>query len=298
MREEIRVDPKAHPLLGVGDMLAKVGNLELSKHSYRRTLTSPSATEAHKKEAEEKMAVIDKQMRQVARKLVDFNVVVKKTKDLEISPNMVEMPMSSTDYKNLKEDIGERGIQIPLAIDKEGKVICGKNRLKVAKELGIESVPCFTISLDKTEDIKKYSLSDNLNRRQLNREERMGWVAEMLRLRNESVQGRPKGGKRKPGDAMSNREIAKVAGVNPSTVDEAEKATAGKPAVSKPKPGTTWVSDKDKWSISKGKDNRRDSTFSKDVSSAIQAKIDGYFNDLSKGKKMMVEVTYQVQEDD
>jgi hypothetical protein len=299
MKEEPKVDPKAFPLLGMGDYLAKVGNLEVAKHSYRTTLTSPKATEDHKKEAIEKMAEVDKRMRQIAKKLVDFHVNMIPTKDLKLSDNIVEMPMSSDDYKRMKEDIGERGIQIPLSLDKGGKVICGKNRLKAAVELKIEYVPCFTIGIEKKEDIEKYSLADNLNRRQLNREERIGWVADMLRRRREVVQGRPKGGPRVSGDARSNREIAEVAGVPHQIVDRMEDLTDTRVSVSKAgKPQRIWVSDKDKWLISKGKDFRRDSNFSKEVSTKVKDRIDGYFNDLPKGRKMTVEVTYQVEEDE
>ena len=68
-------------------------------------------------------------------------------------------------------------------------------------------------------------------------------------------------------------------------------------ALSKPKKQRIFVQDKDKWEISKGKDFKKDAIFSQTVSNQVKSKIDSYFNDLPRGRKMTVLVNYEVEEE-
>ena len=53
------------------------------------------------------------------------------------------------------------GFKVPLVIDQDNVVVCGHTRLKAAKKLGLDSVPC-VIADDLTEEqIKAYRLADN-----------------------------------------------------------------------------------------------------------------------------------------
>lgn len=57
--------------------------------------------------------------------------------------------------------IKEFGFKVPIVVDRDNVVVCGHTRLKAAKKLGIETVPCL-IADDLTEDqIKAFRLADN-----------------------------------------------------------------------------------------------------------------------------------------
>lgn len=59
------------------------------------------------------------------------------------------------------KSIEEFGFKVPIVIDSENNIICGHTRLKAAKKLKIESVPC-VIADDLTEEqIKAFRLADN-----------------------------------------------------------------------------------------------------------------------------------------
>lgn len=57
--------------------------------------------------------------------------------------------------------IREFGFKVPIIIDKDGVIVAGHTRLKAAKKLGLETVPC-VIADDLNEDqIKAFRLADN-----------------------------------------------------------------------------------------------------------------------------------------
>ena len=57
--------------------------------------------------------------------------------------------------------IKEFGFKVPIVVDAEHVVVCGHTRLKAAKKLGLETVPCI-IADDLTEEqIKAFRLADN-----------------------------------------------------------------------------------------------------------------------------------------
>lgn len=53
------------------------------------------------------------------------------------------------------------GFKVPLVIDKNNVVVCGHTRLKAAKKLGIEQVPCIIADDLSKEQIKAFRLADN-----------------------------------------------------------------------------------------------------------------------------------------
>lgn len=80
---------------------------------------------------------------------------------------------SSVDYKALKGDIEAKGVKVALHILPNKTILAGHNRWSIAKELGIEQVPCeFVTNLKSPEEIKEYVIKDNLFRRQLNPQQR------------------------------------------------------------------------------------------------------------------------------
>ena len=53
------------------------------------------------------------------------------------------------------------GFKVPIVIDSDGVIVCGHTRVKAAKKLKLESVPC-VVADDLTEDeIKAFRLADN-----------------------------------------------------------------------------------------------------------------------------------------
>lgn len=61
----------------------------------------------------------------------------------------------------VKSSIQEFGFKVPLVIDKNNVVVTGHTRLKAAKELGMEEVPC-VVADDLTEaQIKAFRIADN-----------------------------------------------------------------------------------------------------------------------------------------
>lgn len=77
------------------------------------------------------------------------------------------IPYSKNPRKNdgaveaVANSIKEFGFKVPIVIDGENNVVCGHTRLKAAKKLKLESVPC-VIADDLTEEqIKAFRLADN-----------------------------------------------------------------------------------------------------------------------------------------
>lgn len=59
------------------------------------------------------------------------------------------------------KSIKEFGFKVPLVIDKDGEIAAGHTRLKAAKELGLEEVPCIIADDLTPEQIKAFRLADN-----------------------------------------------------------------------------------------------------------------------------------------
>jgi site-specific DNA-methyltransferase (adenine-specific) len=85
-----------------------------------------------------------------------------------VDKNIEELiPYSKNPRKNdeaveaVANSIKEFGFKVPIVIDGENNVVCGHTRLKAAKKLKMDSVPC-VIADDLTEEqIKAFRLADN-----------------------------------------------------------------------------------------------------------------------------------------
>ena len=141
------------------------------------------------------------------------------------------------DFDALKEDIRKNGIKTELHITPDYVVLCGHQRLKAAKELGLKTVPCKIVSGLKTEEQEKeYIIKDNLLRRHLTTEQRMLLFAELSRIyevgRGSASKDQPRSkGKFEPKDAQSasigkesvSEKTAREVGVSPRTIDNARR---------------------------------------------------------------------------
>lgn len=110
-------------------------------------------------------------------------------------------PLSVDEYANLEQSIRDHGIQVPIIVDEDGVVIDGHHRQKIAESLGVDCPVDVKYGMT---DVEKRSLSVSLNidRRQLSREQRRAIIAESLRADPE----------------LSNREHGRRVGVDDKTV--------------------------------------------------------------------------------
>ena len=135
------------------------------------------------------------------------------------------------DFDALKEDIRKNGIKTELHITPDYVVLCGHQRLKAAKELGLKTVPCKIVSGLKTEEQEKeYIIKDNLLRRHLTTEQRMLLFAELSRLYEVGRGGDRKSEKIKEAKSASLipkesvlEKTAREVGVSPRTIDNARR---------------------------------------------------------------------------
>ena len=143
--------------------------------------------------------------------------------------------LKGNDYEALKRDIKKNGIKVELHIlppDKNGKkvVICGQQRLKIAKELKIKHLRCKTVfGLDTPQQIREYVILDNLLRRQLTPEKQAFLLDDLSKqYENKENQPRTEKGKFTVKDNMSsadkedvNEKTAKKVNVSAKTVQRA-----------------------------------------------------------------------------
>ena len=96
--------------------------------------------------------------------------------------NKIFNPLSGKDYELLKEDIRERGIIDPLIIRQDKVLLTGHNRLRIALELKLKTIPVRKIESGlKPKDEKKFLVLDNLLRRQLSPTEKESLIHEFYK---------------------------------------------------------------------------------------------------------------------
>jgi len=110
-------------------------------------------------------------------------------------------PLSDNEYEDLRADIAEHGVMVPVTVDENGATIDGHHRRRAAEETGQECPVHVVTGL--SED-QKYDMAFRLNlvRRQMNNKQKREVIARYL-------QGRPE---------ASDRLAARVLGVSDKTV--------------------------------------------------------------------------------
>ena len=79
----------------------------------------------------------------------------------EITPYENNPRINDKAVKGVANSIQEFGFQNPIILDKNHVVICGHTRLKAAKKLGYETVPCIVAGALTDEQVKALRLADN-----------------------------------------------------------------------------------------------------------------------------------------
>lgn len=159
--------------------------------------------------------------------------------------------MTEDEFEGLRRDVEHRGIQTPLLVTRRNVVLAGHHRLKVAKALGLKTVPAIVLdSLSPAEELSHLVL-DNLHRRHLSPSQRaaiatMPGVSDaIIEVYRDEARARQiaagvhgsKGGRGKvktlrgpvPEGFRTRDRIGALAGVNGTTIDQAVLAWKRKP---------------------------------------------------------------------
>ncbi|MBX7434573.1 ParB N-terminal domain-containing protein [Mycobacterium sp. Y57] len=112
---------------------------------------------------------------------------------------MPELPAEQ--YEALRNDIMDKGVQMPVIKDQYGRIVDGNHRAAIAAELGI-NYPVVVITVDDDDDAMDRAVALNCSRRHLTREQVRDIIGHEIRRRTRD----------------SDRAIARRVGCSPSTV--------------------------------------------------------------------------------
>ena len=124
----------------------------------------------------------------------------------QVMPNL-----TGEEYAELKEDIRQRGVMVPVEFDEQGNVLDGHHRLKVCEELGIKEYPRVIRAGLSEEEKRLHARKLNMARRHLTQEQKRGLIREQLKETPEK----------------SDRQIAAAFGVTNKTVGTQRKLLEG-----------------------------------------------------------------------
>lgn len=88
-----------------------------------------------------------------------LKIVYKKIDDLTPYENNPRLNDGAVDV--VAKSIEEFGFKVPIVIDKDGVIVAGHTRLKAAKQLQIDEVPCIIADDLSDEELKAFRLADN-----------------------------------------------------------------------------------------------------------------------------------------
>ena len=101
-------------------------------------------------------------------------------------------------FEVLRNDIRERGIIVPLLAKEDGTILAGHNRLLIAQELGLASVPVqYILQPLSEEEERAFIFKDNIIRRQLSATEKQKLIE---RLYHDEISEDRRGGDRRSDD--------------------------------------------------------------------------------------------------
>ena len=88
--------------------------------------------------------------------------------------------LTDEEYRELRADIAERGVMVPIEYDEQGNILDGHHRLKICAELGLKDYPK-VIRAGMTETEKRtHARKLNMARRHLSQEQRRGMIRAQL----------------------------------------------------------------------------------------------------------------------
>jgi len=98
-------------------------------------------------------------------------------------------PLDKRTYEGLKKLIQRDGIRDPLIVAKDGTLVCGHQRDKIAQDLGIDP-PYKVRPFKDRREMMKYAIEDNLLRRHLNNYQKALAALRLLRFEREEARER------------------------------------------------------------------------------------------------------------
>ena len=125
-------------------------------------------------------------------------------------PFQVMPDLSPAEYEKLKAEIAAHGVLVPITVDQHGRIIDGHHRQSIAEELKVPYDRLIRHFVD-DEEAREFALKLNLTRRHLTREQRRALIVAEL----------------KHDDTRSNRQIARLLGVDHKTVGEVRTELGG-----------------------------------------------------------------------
>lgn len=105
---------------------------------------------------------------------------------LKENPDNLFHPLNDREYEGLKRSIEKYGIKDPLIVTPNGSgytVVCGHNRLRIARELGIEYLPCIVDDEEHSMD----GLDTEIHRRHLTNTEKKEYILKVEGLREKRL---------------------------------------------------------------------------------------------------------------
>lgn len=115
--------------------------------------------------------------------------------------------LTDEEYAELKADIAERGVMVPIEFDEDGNCLDGHHRLKACKELGLDDYPSVTRAGMSEQEKLEHALELNIARRHLSGAQKRIAAREVLLKCPE----------------MSDRRIARELGISHHTVTDVRK---------------------------------------------------------------------------
>jgi len=121
--------------------------------------------------------------REAEMKLVPIDVLVPSDDNQDLFRDM-----EGEDFEQLKCSIQELGVIEPLVVDEDMRVICGHQRLRAAKALGLASVPAVIRAVGEAETRAMITIEENIRRRQLQPSEMARAIKKLTQLKGRAEQ--------------------------------------------------------------------------------------------------------------
>jgi N6-adenosine-specific RNA methylase IME4/ParB-like chromosome segregation protein Spo0J len=133
-----------------------------------------------------------------------------KVKPMKIHPVASLMPeMTELEFHELKQDIKLRGLQNPILLSKDGRIVDGRHRYKACKELGID--PSYIRSKHEDDyELAREVVSLNVKRRHLNESQLAMIASKLTDLYEKAAKLRAEEGRKAGGEATKTKAKGKA----------------------------------------------------------------------------------------
>ena len=126
-------------------------------------------------------------------------------------------PLPDDEMADLVEDVCRRGIQDPLKVDGQMRVLCGSQRLRACITLAMKTVPTILLTFDSEQDLEEHLIRDNLHRRHLTPRQKYKACRQLERI--ESDRAKQRQGRRQPAAGSARSHASKEAGLSTATYE-------------------------------------------------------------------------------